>query len=1018
MKRSLPLIVVGLFLFLPGYTQEKVISGKVTSTEDGSPTPGVSVLVKGTTIGTSTDNDGSFTISLPSGSNTLIFSFIGFKTAEVDITGRTVVDVQIQPDVTQLSEVVVVGYGTQIKQDLTGNIAQIKGDEIRNIPVPTFEQAIQGRAAGVLVETGNGKLGQGMKIRIRGASSVSAGNQPLYVVDGIPITSQNQSSSRANTNPLTDLNPADIESIEILKDASAAAIYGSRAANGVVLITTKRGKSGKTAFNIGYFTGVSTATNHREWLNTEEYKELFYEATANSGLPNTYIETRWNRFGAGNPASWQDPNAAEYVDTDWEDQVLKKGSVNQFDLSASGGTDKTRFFVSGSWSDQEGILIGNKLDRLSGRINLDHQATEKLSIGINFSLARTNNYRLSDDNAFSTPMQIVALSPMTPVIDPRTNLTSGVLDLNTGRPNSNFPVYYNPLIDNEYGERITSVFRNLGSVYAGYEFIKGVSFRSEFGYDLLNQHEELYFGKATSRNSGAPNGFAADAWTQVFNYTTNNFLQLSKTLNEVHAIDAVVGMSFQESNRDYSYQDAQQFPSDSYKEITSAAKITDGDSQETNFAFLSYFARANYKFNNRYLVGLSGRVDGSSRFGKDNRYGFFPAISAGWILTEESFLKDNNLLSFLKLRGSYGLTGNAEIGNFASRGLYSGDAGYAGFPGQRPSQLENPDLSWEQTAQTDIGIDFGLFNNRVSGEVDYYVKNTTDLLLDVNLQGKTGYRTQTRNVGALENKGFEVVLNTVNVDGDFKWTTSFNYARNRNKITNLQDQVIQGNFLSRAVENEPIGIFFGPKYAGVDSQNGDALFYIKNPDGTLTTTNDYNLATSMKIGDPNPDFIAGINNTFSFKGLELSVLFQGATGYDVYNGGGKFMSANGDFYDNQTRDQLDRWQNPGDITDVPQARLFGANGTGESSRYVLEAGYVRLKTISLGYNLPLSIVAKAKLTRARIYVSGQNILTFTNYEGWDPEVNSDSYASNINQGLDFYSAPQAKTITFGVNLGF
>ncbi len=394
-------------------------------------------------------------------------------------------------------------------------------------------------------------------------------------------------------------------------------------------------------------------------------------------------------------------------------------------------------------------------------------------------------------------------------------------------------------------------------------------------------------------------------------------------------------------------------------------------------------------------------------------------------MTEEGFLSDRNILEFLKLRVSYGLTGNAEIQNFDSRGLYDG-VGYAGVPGQSPLQLENPDLRWEQTAQTDIGIDFGLFNNRVSGEVDYYIKKTKDLLLNVNLPGNAGFRTQTRNVGDMENKGFEVVINTANLVGDLKWNTSFNYSTNKNKITNLQDQVIQGDFLSRAVEGEPIGIFYGPKYAGVDPQNGDALYWVKDTDGTLIKSNDYNAAEFMKIGDPNPDFMIGINNNFTYKGIDLGILFTGVFGYQVYNGGGKFMTANGDFFDNQTRDQLARWQNPGDITDVPQARLFGANGTGESSRYVYDAGYLRLKTITLGYMLPMSMISKARLQSVRIYASAQNLLTFTDYEGWDPEVNSDSYAStlvnkssgNINQGIDFYSAPQPKTITFGINIGF
>jgi len=993
---------------------------KVTSAEDGSSLPGVNVVLVGTAGGTVTDVEGNYKLSVPAPGGVLRFSFIGLVSQEIQIGSSTNIDVGMAQDVQQLSEVVVVGYGTQIKQDLTGNIAQIKGSELRSIPVASFDQAIQGKAAGVFVEAGTGKLGQGIKVRIRGSSSVSAANQPLYVIDGMPITSSSQSSAEGATNPLVDINPNDIESIEILKDASASAIYGSRAANGVVLITTKRGKSGKTNFEIGYFAGFSSETGRREFLNTAEYVQLFTES--NGGMTQS-LTNRFNRYGAAPPgpaaASWATPGAPGYVDTNWQDQVFRDDAgINQLDISASGGNEKTKFFISGSNSNQRGIIIGNDLDRINGRINLDHQASDKFNLGINFSIARTFNKRLAEDNNFNTPIQIIALSPMTPVIDPRTDLISGALDLNTGVPNSNYPIYYNPFLDNAYAEQTTLVFRNLGSVYGEYKFTEGLTFRSDFGYDLLTQNEERYFGKETSRNSGAPNGQGNNAWTQVFNYTTNNFLRYQKNIQD-HGLEAVGGITYQESNRKYSNVGAQQFPSNAYQKITSAADITSGTSNESAFSFLSYFARANYKFKDKYLLSLSGRVDGSSRFGADNRYGFFPAASAGWIVSEESFMSNVKVMDFLKLRASYGLTGNAEIGNFAALGLYTGGSGYAGIPGQSASQLENPDLRWEQTAQLDVGIDFGLFESRITGQLDYYAKKTNDLLLNVNLPGNSGFRTQTRNVGELENKGFEIVINTENFVGDFKWNTSFNFARNRNKILDLQGQIIQGSFISRAQEGEPIGIFFSPKYAGVDPANGDALYVLVKSDGTQTTTNDYNEATQMKVGDPNPDFIAGLTNTFKYKGVDFSFLFQGVFGNQVYNGGGIFMSANGDFFDNQTKDQLRRWQKPGDITDVPQARLFGGNGVGESSRYITDGSYIRLRTITLGYSLPASVLSKAKLTKLRVYVSGQNLLTFTDYEGWDPEVNSDTYeGNNVNQGIDFYSAPQAKTVTFGINIGF
>jgi TonB-linked SusC/RagA family outer membrane protein len=413
-------------------------------------------------------------------------------------------------------------------------------------------------------------------------------------------------------------------------------------------------------------------------------------------------------------------------------------------------------------------------------------------------------------------------------------------------------------------------------------------------------------------------------------------------------------------------------------------------------------------------------VDGSSRFGANNRYGFFPSVSAGWILSEESFLKNNSTISQLKIRGSYGLTGNAEIANFGSLGLFTAE-GYAGVPGQRQFQIENPDLKWEKTAQTDIGIEIGLFNGRVSAEVDYYTKNTSDLLLDVNVPGTTGFSRQLKNVGELENKGWEFVLRTDNKFGDLTWRASINAATNANKILNLQGQVITGGFLNRAVEGQPLGVFFGPEYAGVDPANGDAIYFknTKNADGSIdrTTTNDVNTTENVAIGNPNPTWIGGITNDFSFKGIDLSITFQGVYGNDVYNGAGKFMSANGDFYDNQTVDQMNRWQKAGDITNIPQARYVGGNGTAESSRYLESGSYTRLKTLTIGYNLPKSITEKLKLTKLRVYATANNLLTFTKYTGWDPEVNTD-YLSGVAAGNDFYSAPQPKTITFGLNLGF
>ncbi len=1029
MSKLLRIVLPLLFLLVQvSYAQTRPVSGRITSSDDNTPLPGVSVSVKGRTIGTLTDANGNYSLNIGDDA-ILVFSFIGYSSTEEKVGSRSTIDVKLRADVRSLDEVVVTGYGQQIKRDLTGNIAKIRPSDIQDQPVTTFDQAIQGKAAGVQVNGGNGKLGQGIQVNIRGQSSVSASNQPLYVIDGTPVTTDNLSFNAAATNPLSDINPQDIESIEILKDASAGAIYGSRAANGVVLITTKKGRSGRTNVTFGVQAGSSEPTRKVQFLNTEQYVDYYRKAAANAdridGLAandpssaTAYMEDFFQTQGLG---TFGTPNQ---VSTNWGDLAYQDAPFQQYDMTINGGNDKTTFYLSGQILDQTGILIGNALKRYSGRINLDHKLSDRFRVGFNTGLTRTFNQRLSGDRQFDNPVQMVALPPMTPSIDPGTGLPVG-----TPPGDITVPYYYNPIVNLGNSNFNTTVYRNISNVYGQLGIVKGLTFRTEFGLDVLNQQEELYYSSKTQRNSGSPLGEASNRYVRVENYTTNNFFNYNTTLGR-HGIDGVLGMSYQQSQQKANLAEGQDFPSDAYKQIASAARKTNASSSETNYRFLSYFMRANYKFADRYLLGVSARIDGSSRFGLDSRYGFFPAVSAGWVLTEENFLKNSSRISFLKLRASYGRTGNAEIQNFPQLGLFTGDAGYAGLPGQRPTQLANPDLKWETTDQTDIGLDFGFLNNRITGEIDYYNKQTTGLLLNVNVPGTTGFATQFRNVGALENKGFELVLNTQNTVGAFRWTTSLNGAINRNKITNLQSQIIEGglNSMSRAVEGQPLGVYFTAEYAGVDPANGDAIWYkntqVKDANGTVTsidrtTTNVYNQAQRVVVGNPLPKFTGGVTNTLSYKGFSLSIFFNAVIGNDInFYGVGRFSSANGRFEDNQTVDQLASWTPQNTNTNIPEARLFFNNGAQPSSRFILDGSFVRLRNATLAYNLPKALVSRVKLNNVRVYVTGLNLLTFTNYAGWDPEVNADDIVTNIAQGYDFYTAPQARTITGGINIGF
>jgi TonB-dependent starch-binding outer membrane protein SusC len=1033
MNKFLRNSLCGLFFFsvLWANAQDKTVTGKVTAVEDGSALPGVSIVVKGTAKGATTDAEGNFKISVPANA-TLQASFVGFETTEEVVGNRSIINFALNSDVKSLSEVIVTGYGQQIKRDLTGNIAKVKAEDIKNMPVTTVEQALQGKAAGVQINQGTGKLGQAIQIRVRGQSSVSASNEPLYVIDGIPVTQSTNSTGGTNlsteggsTNPMADINPQDIESIEILKDASAGAIYGARAANGVVLITTKRGKSGKTNVSFGAQYGKSTPTNKLPFLNTQQYVDFYRIAAGNSDkiegidpkAPDSYTAYMEDFFKVQSLGTFGTANA---VDTDWGALAFQDAPMAQYDLNINGGNDKTAMFISGQWFDQKGILIGNTYNRISGRINLTHKISERFNIGFNTSITRSLNGRLSGDRQFDNPLQIVALPPMSPSIDPETGLAIG-----TPPGDPNVPYYYNPIVNLGNYSFNTTGHRNISSVFGELNIIRGLKFRSEFALDLLNQQEEQYANSKTARNTGSQQGYGFNRFFRVENYNTNNYFTYDTMFGSDHSINATAGMSYQNSQTKVNTVEGQDYPSDSYRMIISSARKTDATSLQTDYRFLSYFARANYKFRDKYLLGLSIRTDGSSRFGANNKYGNFPAASAGWILSEEGFLKEVKLISFLKLRASYGQTGNSEIGNFPQLGLFTGDAAYGGLPGQRPSQIGNPDLSWETTTQADIGLDFGLMNNRINGEIDYYNKKTTDLLLNVNIPGTTGFATMVRNIGELTNKGFEFVLNTDNLVGTFKWRTSLNASTNANKITNLQGQIIEGglNNMSRAVEGEALGTFFTVEYAGVDPKNGDALWYknTKGSDGSLdrSTTNTYSQAQRVVIGNPNPKWIGGVTNTFSYKGLELSVFFNGVFGNKLnFYGVGRFSSANGRFEDNQTVNQLAAWTPQNTETNVPQARLFYNNGAQPSSRFIEDGSFVRLRNVSLSYSLPKNIISKAKMNSVRVFVSAQNLLTFTKYSGWDPEVNADDIVTNIALGYDFYTSPQAKTITGGINIGF
>ena len=1013
--RGTVLLCASLLMWVTMYAQNRTVSGKITDAKDSSPLSGVTVKAKGQTNVVLSQQDGSFTITIPTGTNNLEFSYVGYADLEVPVSDN--MNIRMSASERNLSEVVVVGYGRAVKRNLTGSISKVGSKEVENFPEPSFETAIQGKAAGVVVESGSGKLGQGIKIRIRGTSSISANSQPLYVIDGLPVISTSQSDiTNDPTNPLADINPNDIESIEVLKDASASAIYGARAANGVVLITTKKGRNNqKTTFELNTYYGISNPARTRKFVDAKQYVNLIELAAVSDG---TYdFNNGISGYATLDDAisdykSWYETNVLDNfslgtdwhnaeVNTDWQDILYKDNApTKNIDLSATGGNEKTRFYVSGFYTDQQAIVINNRFYRYGGRMNLEHQATSNLSFGINMSVNRSQLNRVTNDNSFSTPGQLVAQLPISPVYDPQT----GKLNGNT--------LYANGLFDAQFNSDKQSTWRTIGNAFANLTIIPSLSFRSEFGADILNLYQEAFQGKQTQDGAGI--GKANVIISQAVNFNTNNYFTYDHQFNNNNKLNAVLGMSYLQNDSRGASANGENVPSDAIKNLSGTTLITFANSTNNRYTFLSYFLRGNYSIADKYLFSGSIRTDASSRFGPNNRYGWFPAVSAGWVLSEEKFMKDIPFFNFLKLRASWGLTGNAEIGESNFLALY-GVSNYPDLPGYVPVSLGNSDLKWEKTAQTDIGLEFAVLNSRLSGEIDVYQKKTSDLLLNVNVPATTSYQSYLKNLGNMDNKGIEVTLNSKNIDGAFKWTTSLNFAYNKNKVGDIGGQIIEAGFdlTQRAIEGQPIGVFYDRKFVGVDPQTGDALY--QGEDGKPTS--DYNSAARVVLGKSNPDWTGGFTNTFSYKGFDFNIFFIFQTGNDIYNSGGAYMSDG--FYnglDNQTTDILNAWKNPGDITNVPRIGYFYGSGYQTSSRWLYDGNYIRLRNATLGYNLPKSLMQRIKITSARIYVSGTNLWTSTKYPG-DPEVNTQTLG-NIGGGQDFYTISQPKTITFGLNVRF
>lgn len=1003
-----------LLLNLQLLAQNRTVTGRVTDAS-GAPVPGASVQVKNTTIGTVTGTDGTYSISVPANGQTLVISGADVTAQEITIGTQSSINVSLRATERSLQEVVVVGYGTQRRGSVTGSQSSIKASEIADKPILSTEQALQGRAAGVLVTQSSGTPGGGISIRVRGPGSISGSNQPLYVVDGIPLNTGSYTQVGAGgqlTNSLSDINPNDIESIDVLKDAAAGAIYGSRAANGVVLITTKRGANQPTKISFNTYLGTQEVAKTIPVLNGQQYIEFMNEAIRNrrGGTANYNSE-----FGLS-------ANPSDYANTNWQNEIFRKAAISNYELAVRGGNDKTKFAISGSLFDQKGIVVGSDYKRYSGRINIDNQATSKLKLIFSSSFSNSINNRINNDNNINGVVSAAfLLGSHVPVYN---------ADGTYGRDAISS-------VDNPIAQATENTFkftsnRLLASGGIEYKIIPSLVFRSSLSVDYLSTKDRTFLSTLTNGGRGA-GGSATEGQNQEVNYIFDNTLSYTKVFNQDHNVSVLGGFSYQESNYENILAAATGFPGNDIRRLSAGSVRTTASSGGTSWALESYFARVNYSFKNKYLIQGSARLDGSSRFGALNRYGFFPAISGGWRISEEEFFGDSKVISELKLRGGYGIVGNQEIGNFTSLALVGGGANYLQSPGLAPTQLGNDSLTWEKSSSTNIGLDVSLFNNRLTFTFDAYRKNTSELLLGKPLVGSSGFTTIQSNIGRVRNEGLEFGLSgTVLRSKDFTWDANLNVSFNKNRILEISGNPFAAGFASWVEVGQPLGAFRGYKVLGIfqtaaeiaaspvqtvtaspltSTSPGDIKF------ADLDGNNVINSLDQAIIGQGLPTYFGGFTNNFKFKNFDLSAFLQFSGGNQIYSNTRGFGEGMNSIF-GQLATTLNRWTPGKTNTNVPRAvYLDPSNNRRVSDRFLEDGDFMRMKNINLGYTFGAKTLSALKVSAIRLYVGAQNLFTVTKYSGLDPEVSTFS-DTNSAPGTDFLTFPQARTYTFGLNLTF
>lgn len=1001
-------LVTSSALVQPAAAQQAgTVRGTVTDSANGRGVPGVQVTVVGTAHGAVTGDAGTYVINgVPAGTARLTARRIGYGAADRTVTvvanQSVTADFALPPLATMLSAVVSVGYGSSSRAQVSNSIASVDSTAFANTPVASIDNAVQGKIPGVQVMQNSGEPGSGVSVRIRGPASLNAGNQPLYVVDGVPVIQGSYAQagqSGQDQTAISSLNPDEIASIDVLKDAAAAAIYGSRGSNGVILITTKRGAAGRTRMTFSGYAGSQQVERTIGLLDAQQYVEVMNESAANDGYgPEDYDF---------------EPGVDDAVSYDWQGAVFRTAPVRDATLSIAGGTDRVNFFLSGSTFDQRGIVIGSGYRRHSGRVNVDFTATEKLFLSTSVALTRELQDRVpGDQSLYGIVTNAIGMQPMRPILGTNNGFGGRAEGLR----------YANPVALAEYNSNEYGTLRALGRVEARYGFLENLSVTGRVAADVLDVSELQWASPKVDRSSAANlGGYAQDANAAVHRYLVEGFISGEPRVGP-GSLSLTAGSSVEYNWRELDYMLGEGFPTGFTRYVSNASAVTDWDATRSESNLVSFFTRANWSLEDRYLVTASLRADGSSRFGESNRFGVFPALSLGWVVTEEPMFSGLASLATLKLRGSYGLTGNQGIGDYASRSLVSGTA-YAGTPGLVISQLGNPDLRWETTREFDVGADLGLLGGRVSLIADWYDRTTSDLLVQVPVPMTSGYSSTWGNLGRIRNRGVDLGLETINLErspNGLGWTSNLNVTWNRNKVLQLAGGLpvtftVSSRVTSIAAEGQPLGTFYLYDFLGVNPDNGNALYATADGGVTERPTS----ADLTFVGNPQPDYYGGFTNTFSWKNLDLRGFLQFSQGNDVFNMMRIFTDDGGWSYDNKTTHVLDRWQQPGDVTNTPRMSYDGTSGARlMSDRFVEDGSFVRLGEVTLGFNVPTRYVAFSGLDDARIYVSGRNLKTWTKYTGYNPDVSSSGAAANVITGVDYYAYPLARTWTVGVSAGW